>query len=37
MNAGETESAIKNYEKSIELNPENENGKQALKRLKEEA
>lgn len=32
--AGETEKAIKMYEKSLELNPKNEGGKAALKRLK---
>lgn len=31
--AGETETAIKMYEKSIELNPNNEGGKKALQRL----
>jgi tetratricopeptide (TPR) repeat protein len=36
MKAGEKELAIKNYEKSLELNPDNENGKEMLKRLKEE-
>ncbi len=32
---GDKESAIKNYEKSIELNPQNSNGKNTLKKLKE--
>ena len=35
MNAGKTELAIKNYEKSIELNPENETGIEFLKKLKD--
>ena len=35
MNDGQTELAIKNYEKSIELNPDNYNGIEILKRLKE--
>ncbi len=34
MNAGEKELAIKNYEKSIELNPKNDNGKAILEKLK---
>jgi CubicO group peptidase (beta-lactamase class C family) len=34
--AGEKELAIKNYQKSIEINPENENGKQMLKKLQTE-
>jgi tetratricopeptide (TPR) repeat protein len=34
--AGEKELAIKNYEKSIELNPKNENGIGALKKLREQ-
>ena len=33
-NAGETKQAIRNYEKSIELNPENSNGAQILKELR---
>ncbi len=32
---GEKELAIKNYEKSVELNPNNRNGINALKKLKE--
>jgi hypothetical protein len=32
---GNTKLAIKNYEKSIEINPDNENGKKMLKKLKE--
>jgi tetratricopeptide (TPR) repeat protein len=35
MNNGDTKLAIKNYEKSIDLNPDNENGKMMLKRIKE--
>lgn len=31
--AGEIEKAIENYKKSIELNPDNENGKKALEKL----
>jgi len=34
MNAGQKELAIKNYEKSLELNPENKNGAEMLKKLK---
>lgn len=34
MNNGDTELAIKNYEKSVELNPQNTNGITILKRLK---
>jgi tetratricopeptide (TPR) repeat protein len=33
MNKGEKELAIENYQKSIELNPNNENGKNMLKKL----
>ena len=33
MKNGDKELAIQNYEKSIELNPDNENGKMMLKRL----
>jgi len=33
MKNGDKELAIKNYEKSLELNPENENGKMMLKKL----
>ena len=36
MNAGEHKLAIQNYEKSIELNPDNENGKQMLERIRKE-
>jgi len=35
MNNGEKELAIKNYEISLKLNPDNENGKQMLKKLRE--
>ena len=31
---GNTELAIKNYERSLELNPENKNGIEQLKKLK---
>ena len=34
MENGDTELAIKNYEKSIELNPDNENGKKMLEKLR---
>jgi len=34
MNAGENELAIKNYEKSLELDPGNNNAKEMLKRLR---
>ena len=34
--AGNRRLAIENYEKSIELNPKNENGRQALERLKKQ-
>jgi hypothetical protein len=34
MELGETELAIKNYEESIVLNPENTNGRQMLERLR---
>lgn len=34
--AGQKELAIQNYEKSVELNPKNENGAAMLKRLKEQ-
>jgi cytochrome c-type biogenesis protein CcmH/NrfG len=34
MKNGEKELAIPNYEKSIQLNPNNENGKQMLKKLR---
>ena len=33
-NAGETRLAIRNYEKSLELNPDNSNGMQILKELR---
>jgi Flp pilus assembly protein TadD len=33
MNDGQNELAIKNYKKSIELNPQNNNGIEFLKRL----
>jgi len=36
MNRGDKELAIKNYEKSLELNPENENARQMLKQLRGE-
>jgi tetratricopeptide (TPR) repeat protein len=36
MNAGQKELAIKNYEKSVELNPNNKNGIEMLKKLKGE-
>ena len=36
MNAGETELAIKNYEKSLELNPQNENAVNQLRTLRGE-
>ena len=35
MIKGNKELAIKNYEKSIELNPDNENGKKMLEKLQE--
>jgi len=34
MENGDTELAIKNYEKSLELNPDNENGKRMLEKLR---
>ena len=34
MNAGQKDLAIKNYEKSVELNPNNKNGVEMLKKLK---
>ena len=34
MNAGQTSLAIQNYEKSMELNPKNDNGAGMLKKLK---
>jgi CubicO group peptidase (beta-lactamase class C family) len=36
MDVGQKDLAIKNYEKSVELNPKNENGKAMLKKLKEQ-
>jgi len=36
MNAGQKDLAIQNYEKSVELNPQNENGIKMLKKLKGE-
>jgi predicted alpha/beta superfamily hydrolase len=33
MNSGDTERAIKNYKKSLELNPDNTNAKEMLKKL----
>src|SRR5262249_18408735 len=36
MTAGKKDLAIKNYEKSLELNPENKNGAEMLKKLKEQ-
>jgi CubicO group peptidase (beta-lactamase class C family) len=36
MNAGQTELAIQNYEKSLELNPQNMNGADMLKKLRAE-
>lgn len=35
MNDGNTKLAIKNYEKSLKLNPDNENAKQMIERMKE--
>jgi CubicO group peptidase (beta-lactamase class C family) len=35
MKAGQTDLAIENYQKSILLNPDNENGKQMLEKLRE--
>jgi len=34
MNNGETEKAIENYQRSVEINPENEHGKKMLEELK---
>ena len=34
MNAGNKELAIKNYEKSLQLNPKNENAVEMLKQLR---
>jgi hypothetical protein len=36
MNNGEKDLAILNYEKSLTLNPDNVNGAQMLKKLKEQ-
>jgi cytochrome c-type biogenesis protein CcmH/NrfG len=36
MDAGQKDIAIQNYEKSIELNPKNQNGIDILKKLKEQ-
>jgi len=36
LNAGETELAIKNYQKSLEINPQNTNAITMLERIKEE-
>lgn len=33
LNSGRTEEAVKNYKKSIELNPDNQNGKAVLQRI----
>jgi predicted TPR repeat methyltransferase len=33
MKNGETDLAIKNYKKSLELNPDNDNAKQMLRKL----
>jgi len=35
MNKGDHKKAIEYYEKSIKLNPHNENGKQMIQKLKE--
>jgi CubicO group peptidase (beta-lactamase class C family) len=35
MNTGQKDLAIKNYQKSLELNPKNDNGKEKLKKLDE--
>src|SRR5581483_5234731 len=35
MTSGEKEQAIKNYQRSVELNPNNTNGVEALKKLRE--
>jgi predicted TPR repeat methyltransferase len=35
MKAGQKELAIQNYEKSLQLNPKNQNGIEMLKKLKE--
>jgi hypothetical protein len=36
MAAGQKDLAVQNYEKSIELNPKNQNGIEMLKKLKEQ-
>jgi predicted TPR repeat methyltransferase len=36
MTAGQKDLAIKNYEKSLALNPDNKNGAEHLKKLKGE-
>jgi Tfp pilus assembly protein PilF len=33
MNSGDTKKAIKNYKRSLELNPDNSNAKEMLKKL----
>jgi hypothetical protein len=35
MDAGQKDLAISNYEKSVQLNPKNQNGIDMLKKLKE--
>lgn len=37
MESGRTQEAIENYEKSLELNPANENAKRMLERLRRDA
>jgi tetratricopeptide (TPR) repeat protein len=36
LKAGQKDLAIENYQKSVELNPQNQNGIDALKKIKEE-
>ncbi|MEE8585639.1 MAG: tetratricopeptide repeat protein [Acidobacteriota bacterium] len=36
MKTGEREKAIESYQKSVQLNPGNQNGVEALKKLREE-
>ncbi len=36
MRAGRKELAIQNYEKSLELNPQNQNAAEMLKKLREQ-
>ena len=36
LKAGQKDSAIKNYEKSIELNPQNQTGIDALKKIRDQ-